>query len=200
MGYLQSSDCESGGYTEEKITIEKTNTNTNSDIKIDCNPSTDSQNVYLKYTDLWGRDWYTEKFNVGCIDEWNNALGRLPPGVISLDSSYGVEFDTTTGSVNELTVTIMFSKHQTGRQNVIKVLTKEEVLSIPEIQNGGTFHTITSRNTDKLLSSADVTYVTDLISPPEECSNAGICDRRTGLCNCFDGYMGIACNQASSVL
>lgn len=186
MGYIQGNDCESGGYTEEKITI-KTN------IKINCDVSTVDQDVYLKYTDLWGRDWYTEKFNVGCIDEWKSALGRLPPGVISLDSSYGVEFD----SVSPLTVTIMFSKHQTGRQNIIKVLTKEDVESIPEIQNGGTFHTI--KGTTGLLT-AGVSYETDLISPPEECSNAGICDRSTGLCNCFDGYMGIACNQASSVL
>lgn len=192
MGYIQGNDCESGGYSEEKIIITiKTN------IKIDCDVSTVDQDVYLKYTDLWGRDWYTEKFNVGCIDEWKSALGRLPPGVISLDSSYGVEFDST---VNSLTVTIMFSKHQTGRQNIIKVLTKEDVESIPEIQNGGTFHTITSKDTNNLFTADKVTYETDLISPPEECSNAGICDRSTGLCNCFDGYMGIACNQASSVL
>lgn len=189
MGYIQGNDCESGGYTEEKITIKTTG-----NIEItNCKGNT-NQDVYLKYTDLWGRDWYTEKFNVGCIDEWKSALGRLPPGVISLDSSYGVEFD----SVNSLTVTIMFSKHQTGRQNIIKVLTKEDVESIPEIQNGGTFHTI--KGTTGLLTGADVSYETDLISPPEECSNAGICDRSTGLCNCFDGYMGIACNQASSVL
>lgn len=189
MGYIQGNDCESGEYTEEKITITKTG-----NIEIDCKTTKD-QDIYLKYTDLWGRDWYTEKFNVGCIDEWKSALGRLPPGVISLDSSYGVEFDST---VNSLTVTIMFSKHQTGRQNIIKVLTKEDVESIPEIQNGGAFHTI--KGTTGLLTVADVSYETDLISPPEECSNAGICDRSTGLCNCFDGYMGIACNQASSVL
>jgi len=30
-----------------------------------------------------------------------------------------------------------------------------------------------------------------------ECSNKGICDRETGLCNCFDGYEGTACKRAS---
>lgn len=31
-----------------------------------------------------------------------------------------------------------------------------------------------------------------------ECSGAGTCDRRTGLCKCFDGYEGPACNRLTS--
>lgn len=30
-----------------------------------------------------------------------------------------------------------------------------------------------------------------------ECSNKGICDRKTGECECFDGYDGTACQRAS---
>jgi len=30
-----------------------------------------------------------------------------------------------------------------------------------------------------------------------ECSNRGICDRGTGMCNCFDGYEGVACDRMS---
>jgi hypothetical protein len=30
-----------------------------------------------------------------------------------------------------------------------------------------------------------------------ECSNKGICDRKTGICECFDGYEGTACVRAS---
>jgi len=30
-----------------------------------------------------------------------------------------------------------------------------------------------------------------------ECSNKGLCDRKTGMCECFDGYDGAACQRAS---
>merc|ERR1719262_2089801 len=30
-----------------------------------------------------------------------------------------------------------------------------------------------------------------------ECSNKGICDRKSGTCDCFDGYEGTACVRAS---
>jgi len=32
-----------------------------------------------------------------------------------------------------------------------------------------------------------------------ECSNRGICDRSTGLCSCFTGYEGSACNRTSCI-
>merc|ERR1712146_709440 len=31
----------------------------------------------------------------------------------------------------------------------------------------------------------------------EECSNQGTCDRKSGECECFDGYEGIACERTS---
>jgi hypothetical protein len=29
-----------------------------------------------------------------------------------------------------------------------------------------------------------------------ECSNKGICDRKSGLCDCFTGYEGVACQRS----
>jgi hypothetical protein len=31
--------------------------------------------------------------------------------------------------------------------------------------------------------------------PSTECSNKGICDRKTGECECFDNYEGMACER-----
>jgi len=36
----------------------------------------------------------------------------------------------------------------------------------------------------------------DNLHPWEECSNKGICDRKSGLCDCFTGYEGVACQRS----
>ncbi len=43
---------------------------------------------------------------------------------------------------------------------------------------------------------ADKAYATDKAHQVTECSNAGICDRKTGTCKCFEGYTGAACQRS----
>ena len=43
---------------------------------------------------------------------------------------------------------------------------------------------------------ADKAYAADTAHSMVECSNAGMCDRSTGLCACFDGYSGAACTRS----
>ena len=47
----------------------------------------------------------------------------------------------------------------------------------------------------------DVVWVGQVVNannlhPWEECSNRGLCDRKTGLCGCFPGYEGVACQRS----
>lgn len=44
---------------------------------------------------------------------------------------------------------------------------------------------------------ADKAYSTNLAHQEVPCSNAGVCDPYTGLCNCFDGFDGAACQRSS---
>lgn len=44
-------------------------------------------------------------------------------------------------------------------------------------------------------STTSTTYI-----PPLECSNNGLCNRQTGLCQCFDGYYGLACTESTPVV
>ena len=48
----------------------------------------------------------------------------------------------------------------------------------------------------------DTAWVGDVVNandlhPWAECSNKGICDRKTGLCSCFTGYEGAACQRTT---
>lgn len=45
---------------------------------------------------------------------------------------------------------------------------------------------------------ADKAYAIDLAHQLAECSNAGECDRGTGMCKCYDGFTGSACQRSKS--
>jgi len=43
---------------------------------------------------------------------------------------------------------------------------------------------------------ADKAYATDKAHQLVECSNGGVCDRKSGQCQCFEGYTGHACQRS----
>jgi hypothetical protein len=59
----------------------------------------------------------------------------------------------------------------------------------------------------KLGDNTDITCTVsrDVISVEEyreqaECSNRGSCDRDTGICTCYSGYFGLACDQVTTYI
>jgi len=47
------------------------------------------------------------------------------------------------------------------------------------------------------VTDVDGNVLTNTAHEYRECSNKGICDRSTGVCTCFEGYEGSACQRAS---
>lgn len=48
------------------------------------------------------------------------------------------------------------------------------------------------------VSWADKAYAIDAGHQLAECSHAGLCNRDTGVCDCYKGYTGQACEKGSS--
>lgn len=47
------------------------------------------------------------------------------------------------------------------------------------------------------MDDTDLTVLPDTAHYYMECSNKGVCDRSSGVCQCYDGYDGVACQRAS---
>jgi len=47
------------------------------------------------------------------------------------------------------------------------------------------------------MEDSDLQKLTDSAHYYMECSNKGVCDRSTGVCTCYSGYDGVACQRAS---
>jgi hypothetical protein len=50
---------------------------------------------------------------------------------------------------------------------------------------------ITAKNSDEKGLTGNICHV--------DCSNRGLCDYKTGLCGCFEGYFGLSCNEVSAL-
>ena len=61
--------------------------------------------------------------------------------------------------------------------------------------DGGT--AAAGKRTNSILFEAPSDYENHFL---RECSNAGICNRKTGICECYDGFTGSSCNDVTCVV
>ena len=63
--------------------------------------------------------------------------------------------------------------------------------------SGSTVYPYGTQESYPKMTDGNGNVVADTAHYYMECSNKGICDRKTGTCECFDGYDGSACQRAS---
>lgn len=123
-----------------------------------------------------------------------DALEALPNFAIP---EIEVDFEPKNAGKTIVDITVEFTDgHNTGRQSLLEVYSKSEC------SDGA------QPLFESVVAAGDVSCAVERLSKPEEdnykehvtCANRGICDQSTGLCNCFDGFFGDACDNVNTYI
>jgi hypothetical protein len=144
----------------------------------------------LTFDDQMGGRYHTRsiKYDPNIADEENaesvqDALEALPNFAIP---SVEVDFSDDDFSVTFVDATT------TGQQSLLGFSTSNDCDSGQQPKLG-------SMNDYSCDVSRDLLSVGDY-KESVECSNRGTCDRDTGICTCFSGYYGLACDQVTTYI
>lgn len=151
-----------------------------------------SADFIIGYTDWRGKVWWTHAIayppTAIAIQE---ALEALPNNVIP---------SITVGDVNEQTLNQKYDF-------VITFTDPENKGNQPELQIGTAG--CSAAGCQPVYygcldtgggECADTVVNTDGTAERTECSGRGICDSEVGLCGCFDGYYGVACDKQTIIM
>jgi hypothetical protein len=106
----------------------------------------------------------------------------------------------TSGLCTSVTVDHVATKTCTSYDVYLHLVTQRRPSGDWEIWPGdfsgsGNQHTHFDSNNNDVLDTTKINHATDEGHFYMECSNAGLCDRSTGVCECFDGWTGAACTR-----
>jgi len=144
----------------------------------------------LTFEDQLGGSYHTRsiKFDPAATDEANaesvqDALEALPNFAIP---SVEVDFSGLDFAVTFVDPT------NTGQQSLLGFTVNNDCESgqQPKLGSNNDYSCDVTRN---LLTVEDY-------KESVECSNRGTCDRDTGICTCFSGYYGLACDQVTTYI
>lgn len=156
---------------------------------------------------MLNRTYYSDRFCISIITSdastdknpnidtplgWNDALQRLPIGTIDRDTKAVINNGKTV-------VTIKYGGQQTGKQPQIKVITSKMIQDDSKYLN----HGLSIADLNGIDTYSEYVEKSDIIYNNNggfatECSGNGICDKDTGLCECFQGYGGLACTMTAT--
>lgn len=150
------------------------------------------QQVILGFTSLGTTEthftWAMQATSISPISI-KEALEALPNQVVP---SVTVEYDTSGGATTDTSRVFKVTfddPMNSGDQNMLTVVssacTNNGCATISNGINGGGSTSVTVHQSAGSDNEASV------------CSNRGTCDTETGLCVCFNGYKGIACQKQS---
>jgi len=144
----------------------------------------------LTFQDQLGGKYHTRpiKFDPNALDDENaesvqDALEALPNFAIP---SVEVDFNTTNFDVTFVDPSTTGQQHLLGFTNDNSCSAGQQ----PKLGNNNDYSCVVTRN---VLTVEDY-------KEQVECGNRGTCDRETGICTCFSGYYGLACDQITTYI
>ncbi|GBG27690.1 Multiple epidermal growth factor-like domains protein 11 [Hondaea fermentalgiana] len=148
----------------------------------------------LGYTDWRGETWITRPIDVATTTlasiAVKEALLSLPQRAID-DIEVNVDTDTTASKVISVTFT---SLETPGDQPLLTLYTDGCTSDGCQPYYAGVLN-----SDDAAPTTATVAVAQDGTGERTVCSSRGICDTETGVCSCFDGFYGQACEKQTLV-
>jgi hypothetical protein len=160
----------------------------------------------LRFVDQFGGEYDTRPIKIDTTlmstDENANsiqdALEALPNFAIP-----EVEVDVDQSTKASPVISIYFTDgHNTGQQKMLQLITRAECEhgAQPKFEVSTTNDAANKGDIKCTLTREDAYPANNVYRERATCSNRGICDQSTGLCNCFDGYFGLACDHVNTYI
>lgn len=180
VGYASASDCDEATQSTQIFKIPLTSI---------------GKKAYLEYEDPYGRFWYSDLINdITDKEQWKNELYKFPTGTIDIS-----EVTSSTDSQYNI-ISVKFGSHQTGKQPQIQILEKSKLTNDEKFKTT----TVSLPGYHGIIASYADTIENIIVEnngiDPLVCSGNGICDFSSGLCVCFEGYYGVACNKKAAYM
>merc|ERR1712080_605106 len=164
----------------------------------------------LRFVDQFGGEYDTRPIKIdttattGMTAEENansiqDALEALPNFAIP---EVEVDVDQTTNAKKPVISIYFTDGHNTGPQTMLQLITRAECEhgAQPKFEVSAT-NDAANKGDIKCTVTREPAYpANNVYRERATCSNRGICDQSTGLCNCFDGYFGLACDHVNTYI
>jgi hypothetical protein len=158
--------------------------------------------IYLRFTDQFNGVYDTrpilidtDKKPAEVANSIQDALEALPNFAIPQ-----IEIDVDLANKKAPVIDVEFTDgHNTGKQPLLVVMDHAACKSgsQPKFEK---VTLVSGANADITCTVTRVPLTNNEYKEHATCSNRGICDQSTGLCNCFDGYFGSACDNVNTYI